>query len=94
MTRGVALLLGAAALVALAAPAQAAPRDAIRDREYWLDDYGIRDAWSVTRGSGVTIAIIDTGVAGGIAELSGAVVGTGAARPRDRKSTRLNSSHS
>ena len=70
---GVAL---AAALVLLAAaPAEATPRDGIRDREYWLDDYGIRDAWSVTRGAGVTIAIIDTGVAGGITELRGAVVG-------------------
>jgi subtilisin family serine protease len=72
-------LIGSAALVAVllvfAAPAQAATTDAVRDREYWLDDYGIREAWSVTRGAGVTIAIIDTGVAAGIAELRGAVVG-------------------
>jgi subtilisin family serine protease len=75
VTRAVALALPVAAFVALAASAQAAPRDAIRDREYWLADYGVAEAWGVTRGAGVTIAIIDTGVAGGIAELRGAVVG-------------------
>jgi type VII secretion-associated serine protease mycosin len=71
----VALLAAAASVVASlvgAAPAQA---DSIRDREYWLDDYGIRDAWSVTRGEGVTIAIIDTGVDGSHPDLGGAVVG-------------------
>ena len=81
MSRGaghVARLIGGVAfaltVVLAAAPAHAAPTDAVRDREYWLADYGIRDAWSVTRGAGVTIAIIDTGVAGGIRELSGAVI--------------------
>ena len=75
MRRAVALLLGGVAVVAFAPPAHAAPQDAVRDREYWLDDYGIRDAWAVTRGAGVTVAIIDTGVAGGVADLAGAVVG-------------------
>ncbi|PZQ89875.1 MAG: peptidase S8 [Leifsonia xyli] len=57
-----------------AAPAVAAPADAVRSAEYWLDDYGIRDAWKVTRGKGVTIAVIDTGV-GTPRELAGSVVG-------------------
>jgi len=48
--------------------------DAVRDAEYWLDDYGIRDAWTVTRGAGVTIAVIDTGV-GSPPDLDGVVVG-------------------
>jgi type VII secretion-associated serine protease mycosin len=58
-----------------APPVGASTRDAVRDAEYWLDAYGIRDAWAVTRGAGVTIAIIDTGVAGGVRDLAGAVIG-------------------
>ncbi len=76
--RGARLIGGlalAGVVVFAVTPAAASPRDAVRDREYWLADYGIRDAWAVTRGAGVTIAIIDTGVAGGIRELSGAVIG-------------------
>jgi subtilisin family serine protease len=76
--RAVAVLVVLAALIPTAlmsTAAEATPRDAVRDREYWLDDYGIRDAWAVTRGAGVTIAIIDTGVAGGVRDLAGAVTG-------------------
>lgn len=40
--------------------------DYIRDGEYWLDQYGIRQAWATTRGKGVTIAVIDTGVDGSV----------------------------
>jgi subtilisin family serine protease len=75
MRRAVALALCGVAVLGVAPAANAATLDAVRDREYWLDDYGIRDAWSVTRGAGVTIAIIDTGVAGGVADLAGSVVG-------------------
>jgi subtilisin family serine protease len=53
----------------------AATADPVRDDEYWLDTYGIRAAWATTQGAGVTIAIIDTGVDGSVAELAGAVVG-------------------
>lgn len=75
---GVLLALAIATPAAVPAPASAAPqlgRDLVRDKEYWLDDYGIRDAWGVTRGAGITIAVIDTGVDGSVRELSGAVVG-------------------
>lgn len=60
---------------AQAAPAAAeAPADAVRDAQYWLAEYGILDAWAITRGAGVTIAVIDTGVASP-RELQDAVVG-------------------
>ncbi len=49
--------------------------DDIRDRQYWLEDFGISDAWEVTRGAGVTIAIIDTGVDATHPDLQGAVIG-------------------
>jgi type VII secretion-associated serine protease mycosin len=66
----------AAALLVPAGVAVAAPRatgDLVRSKEYWLDSYGIRSAWNVTKGAGVTIAIIDSGVDGSVAELRGAV---------------------
>ncbi len=75
--RAVAVTAVAIVLAGVPMPASAAlatPTDAVRAAEYWLDDYGIRDAWRVTRGAGVTIAVIDTGV-GSPPELSGAVTG-------------------
>lgn len=53
------LLLGAAATPA---PVPDDPADPVRASEYWLDGAGIRKAWQTTRGEGVTIAIIDTGI--------------------------------
>ncbi len=50
------------------------PTDPIRGAEYWLDGYGITEAWKTTKGDGVTIAVIDTGVAH-TASLDPAVVG-------------------
>ncbi|MCR2784342.1 MULTISPECIES: S8 family serine peptidase [unclassified Microbacterium] len=47
----------------------------LRALEYWLDDYGIREAWQTTRGEGTRIAVIDTGVARGPVEFSGVVDG-------------------
>jgi membrane-anchored mycosin MYCP len=68
--------LVAAALLTGASVSPVAPNpDPVRAAEYWLDDYGIRDAWATTRGAGVRIAIIDTGVARGPVEFEGAVVG-------------------
>jgi len=66
-------LTGAAA-APIDAPEQTPPPDPARSAEYWLDDYGIRDAWETTRGAGVRIAVIDTGIARGRAEFDGAVV--------------------
>jgi type VII secretion-associated serine protease mycosin len=70
-------VLIAALLASLLVPLApvAAQADGIRDAEYWLDDYGIREAWNTTKGAGVTIAVIDTGVDGSVPELQGAVVG-------------------
>jgi subtilisin family serine protease len=57
------------------AAAVAAPTDLVRSKEYWLDDYNIRTAWNTTKGAGITIAIIDTGVDSSVRDLAGAVVG-------------------
>ncbi|HST73036.1 MAG TPA: S8 family serine peptidase [Kocuria rosea] len=49
--------------------------DGIRAQQYWLDEYGIRDAWKESTGEGVRIAVIDTGVDGAHQDLAGAVAG-------------------
>lgn len=74
-SRRVAAAVTAGILVALVGAATPAHADAVRDGEYWLDEYGIRAAWNTTQGAGVTIAVIDTGIDGTVAELRGAVVG-------------------
>jgi subtilisin family serine protease len=61
--------------VAVIVPATAASADAIRNSEYWLDDFGVRTAWQTTRGAGVTVAVIDSGIDGSHPDLLGAVVG-------------------
>ena len=67
-----AVLLASVASLLVATPAHA---DAVRDQQYWLQEYGIQAAWNTTKGAGVTIAIIDTGVDGTVKELVGVVTG-------------------
>jgi type VII secretion-associated serine protease mycosin len=66
----VAALAIAASVTLVASPASA---DTIRDREYWLGQYGVTTAWNTTKGAGVTIAIIDTGVDSSHIDLKGSV---------------------
>lgn len=54
---------------------QSASADPIRDRQYWLNDYGFTKAWQLTQGEGVKVAIIDTGIDGTHPALEQAVVG-------------------
>lgn len=54
------------------APANA---DQVREMQYWLDDYGIRQAWTRSQGEGVTVAIIDSGVDASHPSLKDAVIG-------------------
>lgn len=65
------LVAGGSLLVA----APAAQADHIRDSEYWLDDYGIKQAWKTSKGEGVKVAVIDTGTDGSHPDLRGQVVG-------------------
>jgi type VII secretion-associated serine protease mycosin len=67
-------VVAAATMIALAG-ATPAHADTVRDLEYWLADYGFTTAWNTSRGKGVTVAVIDTGVNGNVAELHGAITG-------------------
>lgn len=72
LVAAVAALGLAASVLLVAAPASA---DSIRNAEYWLSSYGISQAWKTTKGAGVTVAIIDTGVDGSHPDLTGTVIG-------------------
>ena len=74
MGRG-ALLLALLVGIPVVAPVPAAHADQVRERQYWIAEYGIDRAWSITRGAGVRIAIIDTGIDGSHQDLLGAVAG-------------------
>lgn len=52
-----------------------AAADQWRQDQYWLDEYGFRTAWERTRGEGVTVAVIDTGIDAGHPDLTGVVAG-------------------
>ncbi|MFS0893150.1 S8 family peptidase [Microbacterium sp. 179-I 3D3 NHS] len=79
------MLLGASATPP---PIPDDPADPVRAAEYWLDGARIREAWQTTRGDGVTIAIIDTGIGKAPQTFAGAVTGgtdvSGAGTPDGR----------
>jgi len=83
---GLAAVLAAGGL----ATAQPAAADTWRDKEYWLKESGISEAWKESKGAGVKVAIIDSGVDGRHPDLKGVVVGgtdvSGAGNPDGQKS--------
>jgi len=55
--------------------ARAAVADGIQDKQQWvLNMLNTEAAWSVTRGAGVTVAVIDSGVNPHVSDLSGSVI--------------------
>jgi len=76
---GLRVLAAAAAAFLLgvlpALPASAAPADSVRDQQLWvLNMMNVPDTWNVTRGSGVTVAVIDSGVNPDVSDLTGSVI--------------------
>jgi type VII secretion-associated serine protease mycosin len=59
----------------IASMPQSVSADPVRDRQYWLNDYGFTKAWTLSQGAGVKVAVIDTGIDASHPALEGAVVG-------------------
>ncbi|MFG2192309.1 type VII secretion-associated serine protease mycosin [Streptomyces sp. NPDC048639] len=70
-----AALVTSAALLALA-PATTAHADVIRAKEWALDALHVDDAWRTTKGDGITVAVLDTGVDDRHPDLEGQVLAT------------------
>lgn len=76
MLAGAAVAAAVGAAPALpASAAVAAPADAIRQSQQWVFSMmDVTPAWQVTEGSGVTVAVIDSGVSPYVSDLSGGTV--------------------
>ena len=59
----------------IASMPQSVSADPVRERQYWLSDYGFTKAWTLSQGEGVKVAVIDTGIDASHPALEGAVIG-------------------
>ncbi|MGW2085455.1 type VII secretion-associated serine protease mycosin [Streptomyces sp. NPDC001880] len=55
-------------------PAPSATADAIRDQQWGLQALHTAKAWQTTKGRGITVAVVDTGVDGSLPDLAGQVL--------------------
>lgn len=90
VSAALAAMLAGGSLAGALFAAPAAFADSWRDKEYWLKEYGVSAAWQVSKGAGVKVAIIDSGVDGQHPDLKGSVVGgtdvSGSGDPDGQKS--------
>jgi subtilisin family serine protease len=70
----VAALLMLSVLALAQAPVVLASPASVQKREWWIGRLGLTQAWQITKGSGVTVAVIDEGVDASVGDLQGALV--------------------
>ena len=69
-TTGVVALTGALLLTS----ASTASADYVRDRQWFLDVFTMKDTWAESQGQGVTVAVVDSGLDGNHRDLTGQVL--------------------
>lgn len=67
------VLLAAAASSAARATTGLSPTQ-VQAQQWWITRLDLHKAWSITKGKGVTVAVLDSGVNAGFGDLRGAVV--------------------
>ncbi|HEY8450845.1 MAG: S8 family serine peptidase [Micromonosporaceae bacterium] len=75
MSRRLALPLVVAVLLALVLPTTpVAAAQSVAEGQWWHEQWRMDEVWAITDGSGVTVAVLDTGVDASVPELAGAVL--------------------
>ena len=70
-------LLGAATLLIASTTfvhEAAADPAGLQSQEWWISRLGLNDAWKISKGAGVTVAVLDSGVNATVGDLRGAVL--------------------
>jgi len=55
-------------------PSAEADPGSLQSQEWWISRLGLGDAWKISKGAGVTVAVLDSGVKASVGDLRGAVL--------------------